>query len=393
MRPTKAGLGLLVVTLICASVGRIFGSIEMFYLAGMCAAALVIGVIYTATIRLDLAVSRSASPAKLRAGSPARVDLQLDNRSRRPTPTMTVQDRVQKTQGAVLALAPISRRTPAKVAYRLPASRRGPIEIGPLSLTLGDPLGLTKTTVVASGQVELLVHPQLIPLTKLRSSAGRDPLAEQRRAHSIADSGDEFFALRPYSVGDELKRVHWPATARRGELVVRQDERPKTGRVTVVLDHQSGAYDDESFERAITGALSALYAAWNGEDALRFANSANPMGVDLNTMSELTAIDGRLAYLERVSSGSLAETLETAGRFNGGGTLVVVTSAVNDESAIALERAQRGFGRMIIVTTLANAQSQISQYPKLAKHVLAHDGVNDFAEQWRLHVDALVVSR
>lgn len=268
MRPTKAGVGLTVVTIICAAVGRIFGSIEMFYLAGMCATALLIGIIYTATIRLDLAVSRSASPAKLRAGSPARVDLQLDNRSRRPTPTMTVQDRVQKTQGAVLALAPISRRSPAKVAYRLPASRRGPIEIGPLSLTLGDPLGLTKTTVVASGSVELLVHPHLITLSKVKSAAGRDPLAEQRRAHSIANSGDEFFALRPYIVGDEMKRVNWPATARRGELVVRQDERPRTGRVTVVLDHQNTSYDDAGFERAVSAALSALYAAWNGEDPI-----------------------------------------------------------------------------------------------------------------------------
>ncbi len=389
MRPTKAGVGLTVVTIICAAVGRIFGSIEMFYLAGMCATALLIGIIYTATIRLDLAVSRSASPAKLRAGSPARVDLQLDNRSRRPTPTMTVQDRVQKTQGAVLALAPISRRSPAKVAYRLPASRRGPIEIGPLSLTLGDPLGLTKTTVVASGSVELLVHPHLITLSKVKSAAGRDPLAEQRRAHSIANSGDEFFALRPYIVGDEMKRVNWPATARRGELVVRQDERPRTGRVTVVLDHQNTSYDDAGFERAVSAALSALYAAWNGEDALRFANSSNPAGVDLNTRSELAAVDSRLAYLEQVRTGSLAETIETATRFHGGGTIVIVTATLTAESATALERAQRSFGRMLIITTQLGSDNAASEYPKLAPCLLTHDGVTDFAENWQAHANSM----
>ena len=395
MRPTKAGVGLVIVTLICASVGRIFGSIEMFYLAGMCAAALLIAVVYTATIRLDLAVSRSASPAKLRAGSPARVDLRIQNRSRRPTPTMTVQDRVQKTQGAVLTLAPISNSTSAKVAYRLPASRRGPIEIGPLSLTLGDPLGLTKTTVVASGSVELLVHPELINLSKLKSSAGRDPLAEQRRARSVSSSGDEFFALRPYMVGDELRRVHWPATARSGELVVRQDEKPRTGRVTVVLDHQSGAYTEEGFERAVSAALSALYAAWNGEDALRFSNSANPTGVDLTTRSELTAIDGRLAYLERVKTGSLVETLEAASRFHGGGTLVVVTSTINPETAVALERAQRGFGRVVIVTTepQSDSQNHDHQHSQLNKRVVLHDGTSDFSELWRTQLEGLVRTR
>lgn len=394
MRPTKAGLGLFVVTLICASVGRIFGAIELFYLAGMCAAALLLALTYTATIRLDLAVSRSASPARLRAGSPARVDLQLDNKSWRKTPTMTVQDRVQRTQGAVLALAPISSGQPAKVAYRLPASRRGPIEIGPLSLTLGDPLGLTKITVVASGSVEVLVHPALINLTKLRASAGRDPLAEQRRARSVANTGNEFFALRPYAVGDELRRVHWPATARRGELVVRQDEKPRTGRVTVVLDHQSKAYDDDGFERAVSAALSAMYAAWNGDDALRFANSANPMGIDLNTRSELTAVDGRLAYLERVADGSLAETLETASRFYGGGSLVVVTSVLDAEAIHALDRAKRGFGRMIVITTQsAQAHGLPAGLPDLSLHSVSHDGKHDFAEEWRKHVEAMAVTR
>ncbi len=368
----------------------VFGSIEMFYLAGMCAIALLLGLIYTATVRLDLAVARSASPARLRAGSPARVDLQLDNKSRRRTPTMTVQDRVQKTQGAVLALAPISHKQPAKVAYRLPASRRGPIEIGPLSLTMGDPLGLTKTTVVASGSVELLVHPELMALSPLKAVAGRDPLAEQRRARSLANSGDEFFALRPYMVGDELRRVHWPASARStGELVVRQDEKPRTGRVTVILDQQADHYDEDGFERAVSAALSALYAAWNGEDALRFSTSSNPSGVDLVTRSELSAVDARLSYVQPLEVDSLAATLEPACRFHGGGTLVIVTGALGGESQSAIARARRAFGRVIVVAT----QRSSDQTQSDLANVIFHDGAGDFIEGWRKHLEALSVTR
>jgi uncharacterized protein (DUF58 family) len=390
MRPTKAGLGLGMVTLISASVGRVFGSIEMFYLAGMCATALLLGLIYTATVRLDLAVARSASPVRLRTGSPARVDLQIDNKSRRRTPTMTVQDRVQKTQGAVLALAPISHKTPAKVAYRLPASRRGPIEIGPLSLTMGDPLGLTKTTVVASGSVELLVHPELFALKPLKAVAGHDPLAEQRRARSLANSGYEFFALRPYMVGDELRRVHWPASARStGELVVRQDERPRTGRVTVVLDQQADHYDEDGFERAVSAALSALYAAWNGEDALRFSTSSNPNGVDLVTRAELAAVDARLAHVQLLDIKSLGVTLEAACRFHGGGTLVVVTGNLSTESHAALARARRAFGRVIVIASQRHTDLHKADWA----NVIFHDGENDFVDAWRRHLDALSVAR
>jgi len=45
--------------------------------------------------------------------------------------------------------------------------------------------------------------------------------------------GDDFYALRPYVVGDDMRKVHWPSTARRDELMVRQDELPWQGRVTI----------------------------------------------------------------------------------------------------------------------------------------------------------------
>ena len=255
---------------------------------------------------------------------------------------------------------------------------------------MGDPLGLTKTTVVASGSVELLVHPELLALKALKAVAGRDPLAEQRRARSLANSGDEFFALRPYMVGDELRRVHWPASARStGELIVRQDEKPRTGRVTVILDQQSDHYDEDGFERAVSAALSALYAAWNGEDALRFSTSSNPTGVDLGTRTELNAVDSRLSYVQPLDVESLGVTLEAACRFHGGGTLVVVTGNLSAESHTALARARRAFGRVIVVASQRPIELNEADWTD----VIFHDGENDFVEAWRKHLEALSVAR
>ena len=42
----------------------------------------------------------------------------------------------------------------------------------------------------------------------------------------LLNAGDEFHALRDYVQGDDLRMIHWPTTARRNKIVVRQHELP-----------------------------------------------------------------------------------------------------------------------------------------------------------------------
>jgi uncharacterized protein (DUF58 family) len=67
--------------------------------------------------------------------------------------------------------------------------------------------------------------------------------------------------VRPYRSGDELRRVHWRSTARHDELMVRLEERPWRGGVTVLLDRRAGAHRGHgpgaSLEWAVTFAASA----------------------------------------------------------------------------------------------------------------------------------------
>ena len=53
---------------------------------------------------------------------------------------------------------------------------------------------------------------------------------------AVTLDGDEFAALREYEIGDDLRKVHWPATARTGELFIRQDTSYREPHVVVVLD-------------------------------------------------------------------------------------------------------------------------------------------------------------
>ncbi len=70
-------------------------------------------------------------------------------------------------------------------------------------------------------------------------------------------------------MGDDLRRVHWPSTARRDELTVRQDERHQQGRTTVLLDVRRAVHTDVSFERAVSAAASLLVAATVRGDEVR----------------------------------------------------------------------------------------------------------------------------
>lgn len=249
------------------------------------------------------------------------------------------------------------------------------IDVGPLDLRFGDPLGLTRGTVRASDKISLVVHPELIDLGALHAIAGHDPTADQQPIRALASGGDEFFALRPYVIGDELRRVHWRASARTGELVVRQDERPRTGRVTVLLDLRRTGYDDAGFERAVSAALSALYAGWRGDDALRFVTSGTAAISDIRSRHELDAIDEQLATITTTESASLVRSIEGLTKVGRGGTLVVITGTPTSELSMSLDRARRTFGAVTTVICQACPEPPVNS--------IVYDGSTSLAPLWR----------
>jgi len=376
MRPTRSGAAIAIVAVGCIAAGRIFGTLELFLLGAIAAVALLIALITTSSTRLSIAISRSATPVRLRVGTPARVDLRLVNQAKRATPVLRLRDEVEGTRAATLMLAPIASGSEATVAYRLPTRRRGHLAVGPLDLTFEDPFGLARSVVRASRAITLTVHAELIELEALHAVAGRDPTADQQKSRTLASGGDEFFALRPYVNGDELRRVHWRASARTGDLVVRQDERPRTGRVTVLLDRQRLNYPDDSFERGVTAALSCLHAAWRSDDALRFATSGTSRFADIRSRGELDAIDEQLALIDTTDHASLITAIDEIGKVGHGGTLVIVTGSPTVVLSRAIENARRAFGTIITVVCAPDG----SEVPPGA---ITFTDSSSFAAQWQ----------
>lgn len=146
------------------------------------------------------------------------------------------------------------------VRYPLRPVLRGAHRVGPLVAHGVDPLGLAEFARTVPGTNRLLVLPRVAVLRGMPAALGS---AEGAHGAGATGSGQgrSDVHVRPYRSGDELRRVHWRSTARHDELMVRLEERPWRGGVTVLLDRRAAAHrghgPDASLEWAVTFAASA----------------------------------------------------------------------------------------------------------------------------------------
>jgi uncharacterized protein (DUF58 family) len=138
-------------------------------------------------------------------------------------------------------------------------TQRGLYTLGPTTLSTGDPFGIYTVEISEPGSVTLMVTPPVIPLPSIQVApggrAGEGPPrvdAPERTVNAVA--------VREYVPGDSLRWVHWPTSARRGDLFVRVFEGAPVGDWWIVLDldHkvQVGEQENSTLEHGIVLAAS-----------------------------------------------------------------------------------------------------------------------------------------
>ena len=254
--PTRRGW-----TLAGASAGlfvgaRILGAGALGGLGIAGALLLAFAVVAVLRGRPALTVTRTARPSRVHVGGEGRVV--LDGRTTARTPLLALTERVDGgRRSARFVLPPSPPDEPLRATYRVPTTRRGRHELGPLLAVVADPFGLVRRSWVVAPPTDLVVRPRLHDVLPPRRSIGGepDPHAEGPRVPTPETAG-EFLALRGYEPGDDPRRVHWRSTARTGELVVRLDEAAAPGRVVLLLDTRPEVYDPASFEVAVEAVAS-----------------------------------------------------------------------------------------------------------------------------------------
>lgn len=335
--------------------GRLLGVVELFVMGAATGALVVAAIVIVMLTRLRLAVARNVSPPRVYAGTPSRVELSMRNDGERTTPVLRLFDAVTGTRGADLLLSPLEPDVVNRAAYRLPTEHRGIVEIGPLEVIVSDPFGLAQSSTIAAPKAELTVYPHVDQIVPVPHTSGDDPHAGADHPSALGRSGEDFYALRDYVVGDDLRRVHWPSTARRDELTVRQDELPWQGRVTVLLDVRRNAHTPASLELAVSAAASIITASWKRRDLVRLVTTDNTdFGFGAGT-AHAEAIMEFLATVASSPAGTMRGVLGALGQAGNGGAIVPIVGAIADAELASLTRLRGRFASVTIVHFLKSS--------------------------------------
>lgn len=339
----RHGWTTLVLGLLAGAAGRVFGLIELYVLS----AAAILCVLWSLlAVRRPLpllSVSRVSVPAVVPVGEPARVDLRVGNSGRRRSPHLQLWESVGSRGGAPMQLASLRVGESATAAYRVPTSRRGAIQVGPLRAEVGDQLGLCRRSLVLASRSEVLVVPRIVALTMPSSgSAGR--LGQHLRSKSWGQSGGEFHALREYAAGDDPRSINWKASARSTGLIVRESTIEGLARVMIVLDDAATQYTEESWEHAVSAAASLVAAAQvSGLDVRLISGSLEVRGPDVVTRS--------LRQLATAAPSELGVQAMVAATGSDGLGLVVVVTGSATSSAAAHARSMATNDDVFVVVT------------------------------------------
>ncbi|NYD65719.1 DUF58 domain-containing protein [Agromyces atrinae] len=259
-RPTRRGVVLVLVGVVLFAVALFLDRRDLIFLALIGVALPLVALAFVALRRMSLHVSRAFSPSVVSAGGTARVSLLVTNTGRRSTDSARWRDISPFAAGddASGPVPALGRHTggsrggddTVELSYSIDLTRRGVFGVGPVAVTMSDPFGLATFDRAFGEAHDIIVTPRVSVLGGPRGGAAAIDGALQERLRQTMPNSDELIA-REYRHGDPLRRVNWPATARHGELMVRQEEQRSNPGARLIIDtSMSGHHRHSVFEHA-----------------------------------------------------------------------------------------------------------------------------------------------
>jgi uncharacterized protein (DUF58 family) len=296
-----------------------------------------------------ITAARHLSEPRVTPGTRVTVRLDVTYGEAGTSSFLLLEDRLPPALGrpARLVVTGIGPRGAHHVTYTVVPQARGRYAIGPLAIDRTDAFGLTRRRVVLDGRDELLVTPEIEDLRTPADAASATSIGSAR-SRQLLRSGEEYYTMRGYQEGDDLRRIHWPSVARTGELMIRQDEASRRASGLIYLDSRESMLGPErgpAFERAVSCAASVgtLFARNGfslrlGADELAIA----PVGED--------AFLDLLAGLHHGRSRTLARvTTSLRGAGSADTSLVFIGAPLPPQELPSLIRAGGSFGPRLAV--------------------------------------------
>ncbi|MFV0405721.1 MAG: DUF58 domain-containing protein [Propioniciclava sp.] len=257
-RPTPRFLGFLALGATILFTAWVSGQQDLLWVGVFCCALPLISVVPLFLRRPSLTATRSLDPEVVQRGDPVQVTLHLSA----PDPAAPPAE-IKDDPGPLLGpprrfvLDPVDQQS-AMATYALNPQRRGRFTFSKCSFLVQDPCGFWNRRYLLPTHTPLVVTPHVDPLPTLSLSI-QGGLGETPLPHTALIGPDDA-TVRTYATGDDVRRIHWKATAHTGELMVRREEAAWDPTAWVLLDSRALPHDEDpesaSFEWLVSAAAS-----------------------------------------------------------------------------------------------------------------------------------------
>ncbi len=218
-------------------IGALVTGRQLFYnLVYLWLTIIVIAGVWTWTGINRIRIGRHTRALRAQVGRPLEERLAVRNTSPVPKLWLEVRDHSDlpghEASLVVDSLGPNRERV---WVVRTMCRERGRFQLGPLSLTSGDPFGLFQVTRAVPQTTHIVVYPMTVDLPDFTLPLGPMPGGDalRRRTHYVTANAA---GVRDYSPGDSFNRIHWASTARRDRLIVKEFELDPLSDIWLFLD-------------------------------------------------------------------------------------------------------------------------------------------------------------
>jgi uncharacterized protein (DUF58 family) len=351
---TRRGRAVLALGVAVYVVAWVFGSKPLYPVAAGLVLAVAAACAWVKLSSRPPRVTRHGAGREVVEGDDVRIDIDVRNMSPLPPPTLVAVEQVGKLPERTVELWAVPHRRFVG-GYELRRVARGRYAFEAVRLTIEDPFGLARAEVTKGEPEALVVYPRLVDLSALFSEGGAHA-QDGRRLLLRRPTGFELHSVREHVDGESLRAVHWPSTARRGQLMVKELEDAPRDEVVVLLDADASATSGEAFEVAVRAAGSILQAHLRrGRRCALVVNSAGRPTQPVSSEADWHRALEVLAAVEADGATPVHALLQTEGGIAARSLeLVVVTSRVDGplvDRLVQRALSRRGASVVHVATT------------------------------------------
>jgi uncharacterized protein (DUF58 family) len=347
--PTKRGWSAFGAGLAFWIAARFIGSDDLHMVAVGLTVLPFLAALFVQWNRVRLDIHRHLSSPRVHASARVVVSVDIKNQGSITTPFLLLEDKLSPALGkpARLVAAGVPPGARQRVSYSVVTRNRGRYTIGPLSITITDPFGLAMVRMQTTAKNDLIVYPaveDLEPWTLGMQGAG----AGESTVRHLFRSAAEFYTMREYVTGDDLRRIHWPSVARTGQLMIRQDESNRRSMATIFLDNRTSAMGSNAspgFEKGVSAAASIGRLLIQAGFAVYLGTlDAEPTLVSETMLFETLA---SVTTVREAGIGAALTRLRSAARSDT--SLALITAPPQSNELAAMTHIGTGFGRKLAV--------------------------------------------